>query len=40
MPTGRVPATGQIVNIQSPLGPHRPTKITIKYTRRADQSAS
>lgn len=38
MPTGRVPATGEVVNSQHPLGAHHSSKPIIKYTRRADQS--
>ena len=39
MPQGRVPATGQIINSQGPLGMHHPDDVrSIKYTRRADQS--
>ncbi|WP_157203391.1 MULTISPECIES: hypothetical protein [Methylomicrobium] len=38
MPTGRVPATGQIVNSPSPLGSHHIGNVIIKYTRRADSS--
>src|ERR1039457_1174894 len=39
MPSGRAPATGQIVNSQSPLGSHSSDNLRlIKYTCRADQS--
>ncbi len=39
MPSARVPATGQIINIPSPIGTHISDSASrIRYTRRADQS--